>query len=212
MPIVNGNFGNPRLSSGQLTQGTIPGWTGSPGSFAPNYYFGVSAQPVIPTVAGPNFAYINNYAGATGPSDHSISQTLTSTFKASITYDLSAYIGWRGDNMESTGELLLWVRGTAMDGTVIGGTLLEEQSIILTQGQFVQGTLTYHVGARNPFVGENISVELMATPVGNNFAQTDFQAVSLEVQTAAAPEPAQWISGGILAGMGGLGFALRRLR
>lgn len=115
--ITNATFSDPVLLTGAYHAG-VPGWTASqttnPGMSG---FAGVSHEPVIPTVGGPNFALVNNFTAVTT----GISQQLSAKVQDGTTYDLSAYFGWRNDNDQSVGGLQLWAGGTATGGTVTGG-------------------------------------------------------------------------------------------
>jgi hypothetical protein len=181
--IVNADFSNPVLPPGGVSQNVIPGWTGLPGG--PN--FAVSDEAVIPTVGSPNFALVNNFSEVTS----GISQQLTTGLASGTSYDLSAYFGWRDDNLASTGGLQLWAGGAATNGTVVGGTLLASERVTLTQGQFVQGVLDYTSPMNDALSGELLSIVLTGTPNQESFAQTDFDLVTLSDNAPAdVPEPA----------------------
>lgn len=204
--IINPSFEDPDVGT-SFSSATITGWTGSPGA---SFFFGVTGEPFIPPfVDGDQAAYVNNFDFGMGATNHSLSQTLSDVVTANTNYTLSAWFGWRNDNLESGGRLEFWAGGAAVDGDVVGGTLLGSTNVSLTQGIFIQGSVLLSIGGAHANLGDAISIRLVGIPNGDYFAQTNFDLVELNA-TSAVPEPAS-ISLLVLGAAGFLGYRRNRL-
>lgn len=201
--ITNADFSNPVLDPGAVLPG-VPGWTAlQTDSSAQNGFAAVSREGVLTTVGGPNFALVNNFNNVTT----GISQQLTATVQNDTTYDLSAYFGWRYDNIESIGGLQIWAGGVATGGSVAGGTLLDSVLVTPTRGTFAQGNLVFTTSDNESTAGELLSIVVTGEPIANAFAQTEFDDVALTA-TVNVPEPGTMAVLGIA--MAGTAFVRRK--
>ena len=215
--VVNGDFEASGLFPGDVVLNDLPGWTGRD-PVGPFSWFGMTTIPLAP-VSGTTYAYINNAAPSDAPAftdlnlpvpplptNNNIAQQTTSMLRANMTYDLSAWLGWRNDNPERQGVIRLWAGGSVAGGEVTGGTLLAETFQSLTQGSFVQGFATYRANAGDPLIGQLLTVQIGSKSIADLGGQTNIDAVSL----TAVPEPASWAM--LIAGFGLVGGAMRRRR
>jgi hypothetical protein len=215
--VVNGDFEASNLNPGDVVLNDLPGWTGRD-PVGPFSWFGMTTIPLA-AVSGITYAYINNASTSDTPAfvdlglpvpplptNNNIAQQTSATLRANMTYDLSAWIGWRNDNPERQGVIRLWAGGTVAGGEVVGGTLLAETTLALTQGGFVQGFASYRATGGDPLLGQLLTVQLGSNSIGDFGGQTNVDAVSL----TAVPEAATWAM--LIGGFGLVGMAMRRRR
>ena len=115
LTVQNASFEQTGHSDGEWSQG-IPGWTiTDSGSGEAGDYDPTSSETDLSTVDGENVAYL--YSGDSSGSGVSISQTLTDTYTAGNTYDLSVDIG---DGSYGIGGDLSYQVNILAGSTVIG--------------------------------------------------------------------------------------------
>jgi PEP-CTERM motif len=160
----NNPLNSPCLGSGcGFNGGSMPGWTvsGSGGQFQPS-----SSYFNLPLPDGNIVAYSNG---------GSISQTLGVSLLPDSIYTLSVFVGDRLDNRFANYSINLMAGSTSL-------CTFSGSNASITPGMFADETCTYQSGSSLP--AGNLSILL--TSAGT---QTDFDNVSLNVNSVSVPEP-----------------------
>jgi len=187
IPVLNASFetlptGGLNFSCGAgcaYSFGPITGWasTGNSGQF----------QPGIPT----NFNTVSDGPTSAYSNGGMLSQVVSATVQAGVTYTLNVDLGWRND-APFTGSAALLIGTTEY---LAGGTAVE--------GQFTTFTATYTGTVAD--AGSPITIQLLSSGIEGNFDNvrlTDTAAIS------NAPEPTAFSLFGL--GLVGAGWLFRR--
>jgi PEP-CTERM motif len=175
-------------SSGLPTADPTPGWKVSGGAGTINFYGTGKVSP--PATDGNNVAWANGFLSAHG----SLSQTLTTTYQAGLTYTLQVDAASFTYLPHADYSIGLY----AGNKLVAGGI----NPTPLTPGTFITASISASIDASSPYVGQPISILLANAgnpPQGNAVA---FDSVRLTSQVTTVPEPSTWA----LAALGLLGL------
>lgn len=177
IPINNFSFESPAsTNAGTLCSTTaIPGWTCSDptneGVYVPtstNFPVGsngLTGGLIVPD--GNQAAFMNKNSGA---AVSLTSQLTASTVSSDKTYNLSAWVGTPVGSNSGTSTLQLLATNTTTSIT----TVIASQSFANpTAGHWALETLSFHVAAGNPTVGQRISVGLLGNTQGNSAINWD---------------------------------------
>ncbi len=170
-----------------LTTTPIPGWQVKGGAGTINFN---GTGKVSPTATdGNNVAWANGYLSAHG----SLSQTLTATYQAGLTYTLQVDTASFTYLPHVDYSISLYAGNTLVAGGI--------NPNILNAGTYITASITASIEPSSPFIGQSISIVLANAgnpPAGNAVA---FDNVRLTSQVTAVPEPSSWA----LAAIGLLG-------
>lgn len=187
--ISNSSFENPVQGDGGYGVAGVPGWTTAGGPAIGTQdadngkYLGTSPNTpgTLPApAAGLQFAYVE--MGGTSNLTGTLSQTLGSYGITSNTqYTLDVAVGQPLDATYSSYSVQLMVNGNPV------GTAVDPPAV---HGAFVGATVSFSTGANDPLAGDNFTIVLTGTSVGNAtgaHAQVNFDNVQLFANTV--PEP-----------------------
>jgi hypothetical protein len=196
--VANASFEQPALSPGGFVysgSGAISGWSTSATGGADRGVWWPLGSALGRDGNQIGFAYAGN----------SFAQALGHAIQANTDYQFSFLHGTYGTSAAVL-TVELWAGGSVAAGAVTGGTLLS--SVALTSANLsnpsvmAPASLTFTSAAAGPLLGQNLAVRFATS--GSSYASFDGASVVM----SPIPEPASialW-----LAGIGGLGLALRR--
>lgn len=178
--IVNPSFESQVLANGAWTSGAgqMFGWIQTTGGVINP----TTAQFSNPVPDGNNSAWLNS-ASAT--------QTLSALLTANRVYSLQVEVGDRKDSTFPGYRVSLWA----------GNNLLASESSLVPNDGFLTSTVNYTALTGNPYLGQNLRIELHS-----NGIQVNFDNVRLDV--SPVPEPASQVL--LLGGLLGTGAVARR--
>jgi len=203
IPINNFSFESPASTNAGTSCSTtaIPGWTcSSPtneGVYVPtstNFPVGsngLTGSLIVPD--GNQAAFMNRNSGTTVGLT---SQLTASTVSSDKTYKLSAWVGTPVGSNSGNSTLQLLATNNANVTTVIATQSFTNPAA----GQWTLETLTFHVAAGNPLIGQKISVGLLGNTQGNSAINWD--------DVILVPEPPILLL--LAMGFGALAFARRK--
>ena len=191
--IVNPSFESPDTTS---VDHTVTGWT--QGGIGGSGVWDIEAYdpgPPFWTVDAPDGSQVAFLSDAPAPGNAStLTQELTTLVAANTTYSLSGYVGHPvGFSTIYAATLYFGLTPVASTGPSTG-----------PEGMFAPFNVVFDSTFTPGLVGEHLRIELLSVS-----AQTAFDAISLEAETAAVPD------GGLTAllmgiGMTGLGWLRKR--
>ena len=172
---VNGSFEDPVLANpGQFNTAAIPGWTASGGNLGvwrlphPTYF-----QAEAPD--GNQIGYSNGAA---------IAQQLPDVLVPGLQL-ASVLAGRRDDQYAGSFRFEMWAGGTAANGVVSGGTLLDSAEFdhtVYAAATFHPLVLSYEAAIDDPLLGEPLALRMV--PTGG--AQMNFDRVALPEPSGSA--------------------------
>ena len=204
IPINNFSFESPASTNAGTSCSTtaIPGWTcSSPtneGVYVPtstNFPVGsngLTGSLIVPD--GNQAAFMNRNSGTTVGLTSQLTASVVSSDK---TYNLSAWVGTPTSSNSGTSTLQLLATNTTTNVT----TVIASQTFANpTAGHWALETLSFHVAAGNPTVGQRISVGLLGNTQGNSAINWD--------DVVLVPEPPILLL--LAMGFGALSFTRRK--
>jgi len=188
--VLNPSFEAPAVNQGQFTVGVIADWSVSAGNLPGGVFnpFGGTYND-LSDIDGSQVAYSNGGI---------ISQTLTETLQAGMTYTLMVEVGNRADT-NFAGYLIELLAGT----TVIAS---DNNGVAPANGEFLTSTIEYTAMAGDADLGEALSIQLRSFGIQTNFDNVRLNGVDVDGGTTVIPTP----TASLLSLMGLTVFAARR--
>jgi len=188
--VLNPSFESPAVSPGVFSVGVITDWSVSAGNLPGGVFHPVGlTYNDLSDIDGNQVAYSNGGI---------ISQTLTETLQAGMTYTLMVEVGNRADTNFS-GYLIELLAGT----TVIAS---DNNGVAPASGEFLTSTIEYTAMAGDADLGEALSIQLRAFGIQTNFDNVRLNGVDVDGGTTVIPTP----TASLLSLMGLTVFAARR--
>ncbi|MBS1718226.1 MAG: PEP-CTERM sorting domain-containing protein [Armatimonadetes bacterium] len=189
--FVNNSFENPALGVGVFND-FIPSWSESPSGQVGVWYPYPTGYFSDPTPDGHQVAYINSGSIA------QVSNNLVGVGHNEVSF----YVGRRLDGYVGDFTATMTAGGSATDGAIVGGSVLNALNIAETNqppGTWTQFTISYDAAANDPLVGQAIGLQFLKT------AGLQINVDDIQVASDAVPEPASMAALGL-----GVAALLRR--
>ena len=186
--LINASFEEPVMAQGSWGTAGLPGWTNGSGDTGawniPSSSFFVAEAP-----HGTQIGYSNSIQVAQ-QSSVGLIEGLN---------EVTVMGGRRQDSFAGSFDLQLWVGGTVVNGTVIGGEMLSSTSFVHTTipvSSFTLISTSFTAAANDPRLGQLLTVRFFKTS-GSQMNWDD-------VRMSAVPEPMTMV------GLGAFALLLRR--